>query len=193
MVRGLPASKLARHDVVQAADEAVERLLAGLRQEGVLTDVRPVLKTPEEAARLRPLYLDMVEDAGRTWDQAALVLDEAHSLHRRGAWNLVVPGGGGAGPEKSLPAGGRGGGAARARRGHGVATARRPLPAPLRAELPEVASISRRLGRERELSSYGDEESDTPPQELYTEADADQASADAEKVLGWARQALAAL
>jgi HEPN domain-containing protein len=56
-----------------------------------------------------------------------------------------------------------------------------------------VASISRRLGRERELSSYGDEESDTPPQELYTEADADQASADAEKVLGWAGQALAAL
>jgi len=57
VVRGLPASKLARHDVLQAADEAVERLLAGLRQEGVLADVRPVLKTPEEAARLRPLYL----------------------------------------------------------------------------------------------------------------------------------------
>ena len=57
MVRSLSASKLARHDVVQAADEAVERLLAGLRQEGVLTDVRPVLMTPEEAAGLRPLYL----------------------------------------------------------------------------------------------------------------------------------------
>jgi HEPN domain-containing protein len=80
---------------------------------------------------------------------------------------------------------------------HDVGTALRQhadrFPPSLRAELPEVASISRRLGRERELSSYGDEESDTPPQELYTEADADQASADAEKVLGWARQALAAL
>ncbi len=89
VVRGLPASKLARHDVVQAADEAVEPLLAGLREEGVLTDVRPVLKTPEEAARLRLLYLDMVEDAVFLRDRdgffAGVLARLRESLRRLGA------------------------------------------------------------------------------------------------------------
>ncbi len=42
--------------------------LEWLRQ-GMFADVFPILKTPEEAARLVPLYLDMVEDAEILFDR----------------------------------------------------------------------------------------------------------------------------
>ncbi len=69
VVEELPRPRLARHAVLSAADEAVEPLLDALRREGVLTDVHPVLKTPEEAQRMRLLYLDMVEDAVLLYDR----------------------------------------------------------------------------------------------------------------------------
>ena len=38
--------------------------------------------------------------------------------------------------------------------------------------IPRMASISRKLRREREASMYGDEESGLPPEYLYTTEDA---------------------
>jgi HEPN domain-containing protein len=46
-----------------------------------------------------------------------------------------------------------------------------------------LARISRKLRREREPSMYGDEESGTPPEELYT-------MEDAEEALTWAQYTL---
>ncbi|MEM1936474.1 MAG: HEPN domain-containing protein [Sulfolobales archaeon] len=42
-------------------------------------------------------------------------------------------------------------------------------------EIPALARISRKLRREREPSMYGDEESGTPPDELYDRSDAEEA------------------
>jgi len=87
-------------------------------------------------------------------DQAALVLDEAQSLHRRGAWNLVVRRCQEA-VELALK------GALRAvgvevPRVHDVGGTLRQhsqrFPPALREALPELVFISRRLGRERELA-----------------------------------------
>ncbi len=92
VVEGLPGSRLARYHLVEPADEAVEPMLEGLRREGIFTDVRPVLKTPEEAARPRLLYLDMVEDAVLLYDRGGFfrsVLDRMReSLRRLGARRL---------------------------------------------------------------------------------------------------------
>ena len=44
-----------------------------------------------------------------------------------------------------------------------------------RERIPELATISRRLRRERELSMCGDEESGVPPDELYGPEDAEEA------------------
>ena len=46
--------------------------------------------------------------------------------------------------------------------------------------VPRMASLSRRLRAERELSFYGDEETGLPPEELYSEDDAGEALAQAE-------------
>ncbi|MBS7635134.1 HEPN domain-containing protein [Candidatus Bathyarchaeota archaeon] len=52
-----------------------------------------------------------------------------------------------------------------------------------RDKIDKVASISRKLGREREPSMYGDEETGTPPDQLYSLLDAEEALEHARKVL----------
>jgi len=59
----LPEGRLARHRCLEKADAALDARLRDLRRQGILTDFSPLLKTPEEAARLTPLYFDLVEDA----------------------------------------------------------------------------------------------------------------------------------
>jgi len=46
----------------------------------------------------------------------------------------------------------------------------------------EIASISRKLRREREPSMYGDEETGTPPDQLYSLMDAEEALEYAKKI-----------
>jgi HEPN domain-containing protein len=60
---------------------------------------------------------------------------------------------------------------------------REKFPEAFRQEIDHIASISRRLRREREASFYGDEEIGAPPQQLYVEADARMALEDARYVL----------
>lgn len=57
------------------------------------------------------------------------------------------------------------------------------FPEGFREHVERLASISRRLARERELSFYGDEAAGVPPQRLYTEDDAGQALEEARFVL----------
>jgi HEPN domain-containing protein len=45
-------------------------------------------------------------------------------------------------------------------------------PEPFKSQIPRLASISRLLRAEREISFYGDEQSGVPPESLYTRDDA---------------------
>jgi hypothetical protein len=88
----LPARRLARHERVRPADEAVQADLAGLRKTGIFVDLHVLLKTPGEAAGLRPLYLDLVEDAVILYDRggffAGVLARLRASLDRLGARRL---------------------------------------------------------------------------------------------------------
>jgi HEPN domain-containing protein len=50
-------------------------------------------------------------------------------------------------------------------------------------QLDRNVSVSRRLGKERELSFYGNDDSGVPPEELYSQADAEAALGDADFVV----------
>jgi hypothetical protein len=69
VVDGLPKGRIARLDSIRRVDRRVQARLRGLRSGGIHGDVCPILKSPEEAARVRPLYLDMVEDAVILYDR----------------------------------------------------------------------------------------------------------------------------
>jgi hypothetical protein len=66
----LPAGRFARLGLIEAVDRRFEAELGRLRASGIDTRVIPLLKTHEEARRVVPLYLDMVEDARFLVDRA---------------------------------------------------------------------------------------------------------------------------
>lgn len=61
------------------------------------------------------------------------------------------------------------------------------FPAEFAARIPRLASISRSLRAEREVSFYGDPESGLPPEDLYGAEDAEDALQRADEVLGAVR------
>ena len=85
----LPDGRFARLRAIEAADRRFEDDLAGLRARGIRTRVAQLLKTRAEAARIVPLYLDLVEDARLLYDRdgffAAVLARLRHSLARLGA------------------------------------------------------------------------------------------------------------
>ncbi len=127
--------------------------------------------------------------------QAGEILLEAGGLRRRGAWNLVVRRSQEV-VELALKAALRTAGV-EVPRIHDVGILlkdqREKFPDVFRKEIDRLASISRRLRREREVSFYGDEETGAPPQRLYTEDDARVAVEEAGYVLDRCRELLKGL
>jgi len=69
VVDALPKSRLRRQELFEEAEALIESDLKKLWAEGFYITFSPVMKTMEEARRLSPLYLDLVDDAVILFDQ----------------------------------------------------------------------------------------------------------------------------
>jgi predicted nucleotidyltransferase len=89
VARDLPAGQFARKRLLAAADAAFEPDVVAAESRGVEVRLARIVRTPEEAARIVPLYLDMTEDAVLLVDRGGFfagVLDRLRaSLRRSGA------------------------------------------------------------------------------------------------------------
>ena len=89
VVGGLPRSRFRRLELFEEAEKTVEPLLEELWARGFNVDFSPVLLTPEEASKHRPIYLDMVVDAVIVYDKGGFIerilRDIAERLERLGA------------------------------------------------------------------------------------------------------------
>ncbi len=65
----LPRGRMKRIGQFADIEKWVEPFLESLRKEGIYADISPIFKTPEEAQRGSPLFLDMVEDALILYDR----------------------------------------------------------------------------------------------------------------------------
>lgn len=83
VARNLPRSRFARQDLFIEVEEKLEEILKRLEEEGYRVDFSPILLTPEEAARIRPLYLDMVEDAVVLYDKGGFFASVLAKLKAR--------------------------------------------------------------------------------------------------------------
>jgi predicted nucleotidyltransferase len=63
VARDLPVGQFARKRLLATADGAFEADVAAAESRGVEVRLARIVRTPEEAARVIPLYLDMTEDA----------------------------------------------------------------------------------------------------------------------------------
>lgn len=70
VVSDLPEGRLARQRCLEPVDARLEEKLRALRRQGVLTDFSPLLNPPREAARLTPLYFDLLQDALILYERA---------------------------------------------------------------------------------------------------------------------------
>ncbi|MFN8643281.1 MAG: nucleotidyltransferase domain-containing protein [Candidatus Binatia bacterium] len=68
VARDLPAGQFARQRLLAAADAAFEPALQAAERQGIDPRLARIVRTPAEAARAIPLYLDMTEDAVRLHD-----------------------------------------------------------------------------------------------------------------------------
>jgi predicted nucleotidyltransferase len=69
----LPEGRLARARSLELIDDAVEPEIASLRRRGLQAEINPIWKTPAEAERVTPLYLDLTEDARLLLDRDGLI------------------------------------------------------------------------------------------------------------------------
>jgi len=69
VAEGLPPSRRARNRMLVEIEEELFPVFALLYRSGRYIDVSTKIKTPEEAARFTPLYLDMTEDAVLLYDR----------------------------------------------------------------------------------------------------------------------------
>ncbi len=82
----LPAGQFARKRLLAAADATFECELEAAAAAGVDTRLARIVRTPQEAARVIPLYLDLTEDAVLLHDRDGFfagVLDRVRTSLRR--------------------------------------------------------------------------------------------------------------
>jgi len=64
-------------------EKEIQEYLDTLFEEGYFIDFSPIIKTPEEALRIPPLYLDMVEDAIIAYDKDNFFKDILENLSNK--------------------------------------------------------------------------------------------------------------
>jgi predicted nucleotidyltransferase len=69
VIEKLPKSRLERIERYVEAEKRIDPLLEDLYKKGYSLSISPILKTREEAEKISPLYLDMVEDAVIVYDK----------------------------------------------------------------------------------------------------------------------------
>ena len=93
VAEGLPKGRFARKKCLAKADDDISAKLDALSDQGIETSLTRVLKTPGEASRVVPLYLDLVEDAVLLFDRNGFFKDVLArirlSLEKLGARRMV--------------------------------------------------------------------------------------------------------
>lgn len=69
IIDSISKRRLERQKEFIEVEKEMEEYLNALFDEGYFVDFSPIIKTPEEAMRISPLYLDMVEDAIIAYDK----------------------------------------------------------------------------------------------------------------------------
>ena len=84
IAEGLPQGRMKRIREFGSVEDKVEPFLKTLRQkEGINTYISAIIKSPEEAEKGSPLFLDMVEDAKMLFDRDGFFAAVLERLRKR--------------------------------------------------------------------------------------------------------------
>jgi len=84
VVEKLPSGRMKRIREFESIEEKIEPLLESLhRKEGIHTYISAIIKSPEEAEKGSPIFLDMVEDARILFDRNGFFEEVLDRLKKR--------------------------------------------------------------------------------------------------------------
>jgi predicted nucleotidyltransferase len=83
VVDELPKSRLRRQELFEEVEALIEGDLKRLWAEGLYITFSPLMKTVEEARKLSPLYLDMVDDAIILFDREGFFKEVLDRLRKK--------------------------------------------------------------------------------------------------------------
>lgn len=83
VAKGLPRGRIKRIREFESVENKVEPFLKSLQKEGINTYISAIIKSPEEAERGSPLFLDMVEDSKILFDRDNFFLGLIAGLRER--------------------------------------------------------------------------------------------------------------
>ena len=83
VIDSIPKRRLERQKEFMEVEKELEGYLNELFDEGYFIDFSPIIKTPEEAMKFSPLYLDMVEDAIIAYDKDDFFMKILERLRKR--------------------------------------------------------------------------------------------------------------
>jgi len=69
IAESLPKSRMMRQKLFLSIEGNLEPLMNDLWDKGFYLDFSPIILSPEEASKIRPIYLDMVEDSIILYDK----------------------------------------------------------------------------------------------------------------------------
>jgi len=69
IAESLPKSRMMRQKLFLSIEGNLEPLMNDLWDKGFYLDFSPIMLSPEEASKIRPIYLDMVEDSIILYDK----------------------------------------------------------------------------------------------------------------------------
>lgn len=79
----LPDGRIKRITEFEAVEDRIEPFLKSLQKEGINTWISALIKSPEEAKKGSPLFLDMVEDAQILFDKGGFFSALLKRLEKR--------------------------------------------------------------------------------------------------------------
>ncbi len=83
IIDSISKRRLERQKEFIEVEKEMEGYLNALFDEGYFVDFSPIIKTPEEAMRISPLYLDMAEDAIIAYDKDDFFKDILENVRNR--------------------------------------------------------------------------------------------------------------
>ncbi|MEM0000374.1 MAG: nucleotidyltransferase domain-containing protein [Desulfurococcaceae archaeon] len=78
-----PKSRLKRQELFMWVEEGVEEEVERLRSQGYSVDFSPIIKSVNEAKKVSPVYLDMVEDAVVLYDKENFFTNILNNLREK--------------------------------------------------------------------------------------------------------------
>ena len=83
IAKELPSSRIKRVEIFESVEDKLQKYIDKLYDEGIYTYFSPIILTCEEASKVPPIFLDMVEDSILIYDKDKFLENLLKKIYKR--------------------------------------------------------------------------------------------------------------